>query len=62
MTMKPKEERREIRNVSMYPRQWAIVELHALNFNGNASMALRRIIDEWAIARAAQNQPQEETR
>lgn len=41
-------EHTEPRRVTLYPRQWAVVEMHALNFDGNVSMALRRIVDDWA--------------
>jgi hypothetical protein len=41
------------RSFSLYPRQFAIIEMHALKFDGNLSFALRRIIDEWEQGRTA---------
>ena len=39
----------ERRNVSLYPRQWAIVEALAIELDEpNISAALRRIVNDWA--------------
>lgn len=52
-------ERAEPRNITLFPRQWAVVEMHALNFDGNVSMALRRIVDDWAQDRHDAEREQE---
>lgn len=38
----------EPRAVSLYRRQWSIVDQYAERHDYNVSAALRRIIDEWA--------------
>lgn len=41
------EEKVEARNVSLYPRHWEAVEQIAREYEGNVSLALRRIVNEW---------------
>ena len=43
-----KEERAKQRNVTMYPRQWEIVDNRAIYHDGNKSAALRAIVDQWS--------------